>query len=121
MGMDAGYKCTLNCCKKQHTPPNLLRYFTERQAEDRETFCMVRNPYSKLISQFGFMCGSNWGTWGQHCGSADLMNEKLLEALKYVKEVSLFKYDCHLLPQSAYVWGWNLETNTVDNSSKHCD
>merc|ERR1712113_737893 len=56
------------------------------------------------------MCGDNWGTWGQHGDSKEVMNEKLLEALTLVKEHYRYSFDCHFMPQAAYVYGWTWNT-----------
>lgn len=102
-------------CNKQHVPPNLVPdYYT-----GTDTFCVVRNPYDRLVSQYGFMCGTHWGDWGKNGANVTLLNNKLLEALIVAKGYPPHM-DCHFMPQTAYVYGWNNETNTTDKSTKHC-
>jgi len=102
-------------CYVQHTPPNLVQYY-----QGKDTFCVVRNPYTRLISEFGYMAGMNWGSWGEHSDSIDILNEKLLVALQEAQDKAK-THDCHLLPQAAYVYGWDDNKSSVDMSKKHCD
>jgi len=113
-------------CSRWHTPPNLLPYY-----KDKETFCVVRNPYDRLLSQYGYMCKYGFdfddldGEWKWNpidkCGnSTERMNALLYKVLQKVKS-NPYNFDCHFLPQAAYVWGWDPEKKIVDEGKKHCD
>lgn len=103
-------------CSLQHWPPSELSYYN-----DKETFCVVRDPYTRLMSQYRSMITQHFSTWGKDGrDSADVMNEQLLEKLQKVKEKPT-ESDCHFLPQAAYVFGWDKDTETVTESKKHCD
>lgn len=107
----AGQHKGILSCYGQHIPPNLLDFYA-----GKETFCVVRDPYERLVSQFGF--ASAFFPKENDC-SVDGMNKYLLTELQVLK-TNPEKDDCHLLPQSAYVWGWDKATRSVSRASKNC-
>lgn len=101
-------------CYRQHVPPSRLDsdYYI-----GKETFCVVRHPYARLISQHGWACGTH-GPPPRKCTKDDL-NDYLLEKLKEVQR-NPYDSDCHFLPASAYVFGYNTTSNEVDATQQGC-
>jgi hypothetical protein len=86
-------------CYKQHVPPQFLPEIYN----GKETFCVVRDPYSRMVSQFRFLMIHT--AWNQQACTADVMNQALLEDLTAVKKENPYIADCHYLTQSSYVYG----------------
>lgn len=110
-------------CWGQHVPPDMFPFY-----DGKETFCVVRDPHERLISEFGF--NQEFYEQNQHC-DIDSMNRDLLNWLSDVKGIpspnsmarskpSPYSRDCHMLPQSAFVYGWDPEVNVVDRQRKRC-
>mmetsp|Transcript_115469 Transcript_115469/g.313456 ORF Transcript_115469/g.313456 Transcript_115469/m.313456 type:complete len:328 (-) Transcript_115469:111-1094(-) len=91
-------------CYKQHVPPQYLPDIYH----DKETFCIVRDPYSRMVSQFRFLMIHT--AWNQQNCTADVMNQALLEDLTAAKKENPYIADCHYLPQSTFVHGINPNT-----------
>jgi len=98
-------------CYRQHVPPSLIDsdYYS-----GKNTFCAVRDPFTRLISQYGFV----YGFFGRS-GTKEDMNTYLKESLEKVL-LKAEDQDCHFLPQAAYVYGWNKTSGLVDRSMKSC-
>lgn len=101
-------------CYKQHVPPNVL---ASGYYDGKETFCVVRDPFTRMISQHGF--ANAFTPKGRECSAEDL-NSYLREMLQTARDTPECS-DCHLLPQAAYVWGWNRTSSSVDRSVQRCD
>merc|ERR1719203_708793 len=84
-------------CYKQHVPPAYL----PDVYDGKETFCVVRDPYSRMVSQFKYI--SVHSKTLDDC-SAATMNAALLSHLTKAKEESPYFGDCHYLPQSVFVY-----------------
>jgi len=82
-----------------------------------KTFCTVRDPYQRMISNFRYEYVFTWGV--NHCHVSEL-NRKLLEDLTAVKNGDRYRSDCHYLPQSAYVFEYDAATSKVDSSKRMC-
>lgn len=91
-------------CNKQHIPPNLVPQF-----EDEDTFCVVRNPYDRILSQLGFLSGYFPHQWSCTAKSLNTLVKKVLPTLN----LNPYQEDCHFLPQAAYVMGWNVTEKRV--------
>jgi len=107
-------------CWGQHVPPNLGMSFYD----GKETFCVVRNPYDRMISEYGFRQEFFGPPGGKLCDPGSL-DEHIIKSLKQVlghgySRRSPYMHDCHLLPQSAFVYGWDLEKERVDRTLKNC-
>lgn len=105
-------------CYKQHVPPQFL----PDVYAGKETFCIVRDPYSRMVSQFKFlMIHTAWSK--QNC-SADVMNKALLEDLTAAKHENPYIADCHYLPQTTFVYGINPDTAAPvfkDEKTRSCE
>jgi len=91
-------------CFLQHHPPNV----NKRAFVDSDTFCVVREPVRRMISQYGFEA-----TMFGHACDRQSLNRYFREAFTEFKENPYAK-DCHLLPQSAYLYAWDASSASVD-------
>lgn len=93
-------------CFLQHAPPSQAPQFYE----GRDTFCVVRDPYQRAVSQHGFMSMFFPNKWS--CNATSL-NAYLRGRLPTLAK-SPYQDDCHLLPQAAYVHRWSAQAKAVD-------
>lgn len=100
-------------CSKQHVPPSYLGMAPPYSSG--ETFCTVRNPYDRVLSQLGFVAGHNESF---ACSVAD-MNRYVIEEVSKLRWEP-YAWDCHLLPQAAYVRGWDPQGLAVDRTVASC-
>lgn len=113
-------------CYVQHVPPVAFEREEPGQRvfpkEANNRFCVVRHPYDRLISQFGFACSMYKPRWGFYytCNPKDL-NGYLMDRLKKVQEGALDFEDCHFVPESLYVHGYNASTGLAQPEEKWCD
>jgi len=104
-------------CYKQHVPPSLWEA-SESPYADKETFCIVRNPYSRIISQFKFELA--FFKKPTEC-SAEQLNWLIQTRLNDIQQNgNKFAADCHWTPQSFYVYGVNNETLSLDVKQRSC-
>ena len=102
-------------CPEWHIPPYLTYKFDDNsvmkpnlyQNEDTfdifNTFCVVRNPYERIISEWNFMnkCNGDINQWIKH--SIDLLKTKFTHQAG------------HWIPQYKYVYEmWNINDNDID-------
>lgn len=109
---------SVNKCYGQHVPPSMRPETPENNPyNNRESnFCVVRHPYDRLVSQFGF---ENSFYKGREC-TKESMNTWLLQSLKEVKSGKVFLEDCHFTPQSMYVYGIDQATGKLNKNDKWC-
>jgi len=105
----------VGACYNQHLPPNLLPEVYGK-GTGRETFCSVRHPYDKMLSQFGH--AAKFFPFNWQC-DRDNLNRYLMQKLTWTKDLP-WTGDCHFLPQASYVWGWDEASFRVDLSVRHC-
>ena len=84
-------------CTYWHIPPKY--YKAGSKYENDETFCVIRNPYDRMVSEYAY----------RHKGDASKdnavsMNQWLREHLNE-SHVQKGKLNCHFIPQSEYVHG----------------
>lgn len=91
-------------CYKQHVPPQFL----PDVYRNKETFCVVRDPYSRMVSQFRFLMIHT--AWNKQDCTADVMNQALMDDLTATKKENPYIADCHYLPQATFVQGINPNT-----------
>lgn len=106
-------------CHGQHVPPSLVPDLYE----GKETFCIFRDPFDRMISQFGFQV-SMFPNGKFKCNARDL-NAFLTERLEPKKPKEMqsgypFGSDCHFLPQAAYIFAWDKNRKAVDRSKRWC-
>lgn len=117
-------------CYSQHLPPAFLDgltddkpSFTNPYKTKGSNFCVVRHPYERLISQFTFADVYNFRHRDGseiHC-SREHLNKYLLGRLGQVRIGDLGIDDCHFIPQSLFVYGYDVETGRADRQRKWCD
>merc|ERR1719159_1873013 len=96
-------------CYGQHVPPALFPKTQTNPYKDHDTnFCVVRHPYDRLISQFGFV--NIFSKKGKYSCTPASMNEYLLTQLKIVEKGQMFIGDCHFVPESLFVFGYDPKT-----------
>jgi len=110
-------------CWGQHIPPTMEPMQTLFAPFADDTFCVVRDPFARLVSEYGF-----YQSWtkpeNRKCG-ADWMNIRMVEWLsKYLglngSKPGPYSRDCHMLPQAAYVYGWDPVKSEVLRDVKSC-
>lgn len=115
-------------CYSQHTPPAFLQAHQREMnapfpySDPMSNFCSVRHPYSRMVSQFNYAETYNMKLKnGSHfkC-SVESLNAYLLDRLQDVREGDMGRDDCHFVPHSLYVYGYDVITGRADKSQKWC-
>eukprot|EP00928_Gymnodinium_smaydae_P018536 TRINITY_DN17057_c0_g1_i1.p1 TRINITY_DN17057_c0_g1~~TRINITY_DN17057_c0_g1_i1.p1 ORF type:complete len:944 (-),score=120.94 TRINITY_DN17057_c0_g1_i1:207-3038(-) len=105
-------------CEKYHVPPHHLEFVgdTDYQVyEGNGTFCVTRDPYDRVVSEYLYMLSVAWGegmsnqygtelTAFPKC-SASGLNHFLQTALMKVSAGKRYIHDCHFVPQVEFIWG----------------
>jgi hypothetical protein len=81
-----------NPCFPWHKPPDFLQKFYK----DDELFCVVRNPYSKIVSAYNYSHGKK--------GNKKDLNEFIKNKLENFDKNKYWN-GCHILPQHNYTHG----------------
>lgn len=107
-----------NLCGLHHTPP---WYVGGAPFKGANTFCVKRHPFSRLLSEYGFMIKrktgcSRWRAlykWtcfeprvfdGTECSPAGF-NQWLTSVIDRMDRGVRYSNDCHLVPQVEYIFG----------------
>lgn len=114
-------------CSPWHVPPERLG--EPEQYADKETFCIVRHPYERAVSEYKDMMKClNSGFWpagrkGRLPASVPRCSKKGLNLfLSTVLDLTVENpeiNDCHFLPQAAYVWAHRHELGMTRQTCKH--
>lgn len=119
-------------CFAQHMPPDFLaglhvddNNFSDPHTTAKTSFCAVRHPFDRLVSQFQFAEKYNYkvfrgGNKTEFDCSVPEMNEYLQQRLEEVLYGDLARDDCHFVPQSLFVYGYNHETGRADKRKQFC-
>jgi hypothetical protein len=109
-------------CWGQHVPPTMAAQLQGVYGAG-ETFCVVRHPADRLISEYGFM--QSWTKRTNQRCDAETLNQKLVDWMLKVKGVNgsrpyPYSRDCHMIPQAAFVYGWDPVKQQVMPEVKSC-
>ena len=89
---------TTSVCRKQHLPPALYEPLRAYFTENCDSFCVVRHPLDRFISQYRFWRKGH-GNNINNCSADDL--EKFAQESFAANATA---QDCHLYPQVFYVF-----------------
>lgn len=105
-------------CEKYHVPPQYLKAFSEKDwvvFDDPGTFCVTRHPYERAVSEYKYMLSVAWGRSMSQMYNTGLydkpkctvegLNNFLTKALQNALGGKRFQHDCHMLPQTEFIWG----------------
>jgi len=87
-------------CNKWHIPP---KYINNNDYKNKILFCIVRNPYNRIISEFQYnRIISEFQYISDYKYSATHLNDFISNLQSRYKNNS-FMNDCHILPQIEYI------------------
>merc|ERR1719276_843286 len=108
-------------CSLHHIPPG--QFAGPNPYDGRRVFCVTRDPYDRIVSDYRYMT-KNAGKWwtplywwfGLHRNG---MNTRLLcsphglnlfiqRSLLIYQQGQRFLNDCHMIPQTEYIWSENM-------------
>lgn len=105
-------------CEKYHVPPQYLLSLGDPDApvfDDPGTFCVVRHPFERAVSEYKYMLSVKWGrSMSEMYGTglydhpkctAEGLNHFLQRALTNFLKGKRFLHDCHMVPQTEFIWG----------------
>ena len=84
-------------CVWWHTPP---RFLTPNPFDDYETFCVVREPFDRLLSEFKMHAKMQINS----TKAANTYMKKIVEHTKHLENPVFVSRECHFWPQHFYVW-----------------
>merc|ERR1719478_1680651 len=107
-------------CNRQHLPASMLPEVFAQKPE-RETFCVVRDPYDRILSQHGFDVGNEGDLARKQKCNVEHLNAYIKESFGDMNtKKSPYINDCHFLPQAAYAFAWDATRLAVDRSVRSC-
>ena len=81
-------------CSYWHIPPKYMK--DDNLYEKDETFCVMRDPYSRIVSEFAYQ--------NQRDPTKNNKSELNGWIKKVLSQKNKWAYNCHLLPQSEYIY-----------------
>lgn len=140
----------IHWCGAHHVPPKMLPASMQSIYSQSKVFCVIRDPYRRAVSEYKYLLSVPWGM--NKPGVLDMepctkegLNFFLRKALTTVVEGMQFVNDCHMLPQTEFVYdgdrqwctevlriedmpsnfnslmereGYSVHLSTIDNDSK---
>lgn len=109
----------MDVCYPQHVPPSHL----DALFAGKETFCIVRDVYKRLISEFGYWAMARFPGWPPQfdCNVSELnrfISERLAGKDGYLNNPH--RSDCHLVPQAGFVYAWDRKHAKVNFGERWC-
>jgi len=101
-------------CPDWHVPP--WEMGSPNMYEGRDVFCVSRDPYERAISEYSYAVGNPhqyagefvWEAQMQACSAKGMNRFLRLALMRYmqgpVSSTGRYLLNCHLLPQSKFVW-----------------
>mmetsp|Transcript_138170 Transcript_138170/g.358959 ORF Transcript_138170/g.358959 Transcript_138170/m.358959 type:complete len:348 (-) Transcript_138170:145-1188(-) len=100
-----------NCCSVWHIPP-LMDSMLAGQYQGCDTFCVVRSPVERFISQYKFRGGP--------CNQEVFAKDSRKKLAQLRSDSGRYIDDCHYLPQVEYVFGRaDLQNHTMRPFCQH--
>ena len=90
-------KSNINCTH-WHVPPKYMKGVGKDYYKNSSTFCVLRNPYERIISEFKYINRGN-----KENVTKENLN-KYIHKLPEIIKKNKFSQDCHLLPQYEYIY-----------------
>mmetsp|Transcript_29620 Transcript_29620/g.84475 ORF Transcript_29620/g.84475 Transcript_29620/m.84475 type:complete len:294 (-) Transcript_29620:31-912(-) len=101
-------------CPVWHMPPRVEPLVT-KYYEECETFCVVRHPVGRMVSEWHF---SRFRKGIGSCGSEEEFRSFVAEVLQQARRRPYVR-DCHILPQSDFVFAADSERRTCTHVLKY--
>lgn len=98
-------------CNIWHVPPN-AEPLLQRSYDTCDTFCIVRHPVDRLVSEWQFR------THTRGCGSVKEFRSYLAERFEIARKQP-FASDCHLTPQTDFVLARRADTGWPTRQCRH--
>lgn len=94
-------------CMRYHVPPTYLTH--PHLYEESETFCITRHPHDRAVSEYTYLLGKEWAKeyiflHDKPACTAEGLNYFVQMTLRRVQQGWKFHLDCHMLPQSEWIW-----------------
>lgn len=129
-------------CNRWHVPPAAYAYYEALPFKGEETFCVVRHPYSKVISEILFAAIAHPESTApcQGCCDVDALNERVRVMYELLNTTLTARWegklylakskdaeqsgstsfdDCHWIPQSHYTHGPDYVRNGLAPKCDH--
>lgn len=96
-------------CAAHHVPPRYLPITMADIYRKSDVFCVTRHPYERAISEYKYLLSVPWGknkpgVFDREPCTADGLNFFLKTAMRMVLSGKKYVNDCHMLPQSEFIW-----------------
>jgi len=118
-GREKGLNCSAFGCNLFHVPPCWFEDWCGQAVYDyTKTFCIVRNPYTRLVSEYQWQVKMR-PDLKLKC-TPEAFNEHMMgvTAAYYMFHDNWIS-DCHFLPQTSYVWGKVRGTAEAPQTCRH--
>jgi len=96
-------------CAAHHVPPRHLPKSMGDIYRKSDVFCVTRHPYERAISEYKYLLSVPWGqnkpgVLDREPCTPEGLNHFLKTAMRMVLSGRKYVNDCHMLPQSEFIW-----------------